>query len=181
MHGPTLTLRPPEPGDAPALLELAGDPEVTRWFSWGPYASVDEPQDYIAHLEGQRARGEQLVLVVGRLGRERHEVGPGRRVPGAGAAAEVGAHRQRAEARDRAGVDERAAGGDGTGRGLAVGRVVARRPAVHVAADPGRVVEFAQPRHRFGRPAAEDRVVAAEQIALRAGRAHVIEDGLQRR
>jgi ribosomal-protein-alanine N-acetyltransferase len=64
VHGPTLTLRLPEPGDAPALLELAGDPEVTRWFSWGPYASLDEPLDYIAHLESQRARGEQLDLLV---------------------------------------------------------------------------------------------------------------------
>jgi ribosomal-protein-alanine N-acetyltransferase len=64
VHGPTLTLRLPEPGDAPALLALAGDREVTRWFSWGPYASVDEPLEYIARLEGERARGEQLDLLV---------------------------------------------------------------------------------------------------------------------
>ena len=43
MHGSTLTLRLPEASDAPALLELASDPEVTRWFSWGPYTTVDEP------------------------------------------------------------------------------------------------------------------------------------------
>ena len=60
MHGPTLTLRLPVPDDAPALLELAGDPEVTRWFSWGPYRTIDEPLAYLGTLEGRRARGEQL-------------------------------------------------------------------------------------------------------------------------
>jgi ribosomal-protein-alanine N-acetyltransferase len=39
--GPTLELRPPEAGDAPALLALGRDPEVTRWFSWGPYRQLD--------------------------------------------------------------------------------------------------------------------------------------------
>ena len=64
MHGPTLTLRLPEPGDAPALLELAGDPEVTRWFSWGPYTGLDQPLAYIERLAGQRERGEQLDFLV---------------------------------------------------------------------------------------------------------------------
>jgi ribosomal-protein-alanine N-acetyltransferase len=64
LHGPTLTLRVPEPGDAPALLELARDPEVTRWFSWGPYRSVDEPLAYIERLHAQRERGEQLDLLM---------------------------------------------------------------------------------------------------------------------
>jgi ribosomal-protein-alanine N-acetyltransferase len=64
LHGPTLTLRLPAPGDAPALLELAGDPEVTRWFSWGPYTSLDQPAAYIERLEGQRRRGEQLDLLM---------------------------------------------------------------------------------------------------------------------
>jgi [ribosomal protein S5]-alanine N-acetyltransferase len=64
LHGPTLTLRLPEPDDAPALLELAGDPEVTRWFSWGPYTSLDQPQGYIDRLAGQRERGEQLDFLI---------------------------------------------------------------------------------------------------------------------
>ena len=64
LHGPTLTLRPPTAGDAPALLELASDPDVTRWFSWGPYTSLEQPQAYIERLEGQRERGEQLDLLV---------------------------------------------------------------------------------------------------------------------
>jgi ribosomal-protein-alanine N-acetyltransferase len=64
LHGPTLTLRLPEPGDAPALLELAGDPEVTRWFSWGPYTALEEPLQYIERLADERERGEQLDLLV---------------------------------------------------------------------------------------------------------------------
>jgi ribosomal-protein-alanine N-acetyltransferase len=64
LHGPTLTLRLPEPGDAPALLELAGDPEVTRWFSWGPYTGLDQPLAYIERLAGQCKRGEQIDLLV---------------------------------------------------------------------------------------------------------------------
>jgi ribosomal-protein-alanine N-acetyltransferase len=59
-----LTLRYPEPADAPRLLELAGDPEVTRWFSWGPYTSIDQPLAYIERLAGQRERGEQIDLLV---------------------------------------------------------------------------------------------------------------------
>src|ERR1051325_168016 len=64
LHGPTLTLRLPEPDDAPALLELAGDPEVTRWFSWGPYTTIDQPRAYIDRLEGQRHDGEQLDFLI---------------------------------------------------------------------------------------------------------------------
>jgi ribosomal-protein-alanine N-acetyltransferase len=64
LHGPTLTLRLPVPDDAPALLALAGDPEVTRWFSWGPYTSLEQPAAYIERLAGQRERGEQLDLLI---------------------------------------------------------------------------------------------------------------------
>jgi ribosomal-protein-alanine N-acetyltransferase len=64
LRGPHLTLRLPDPGDAPALLALASDPEVTRWFSWGPYASVEEPLAWIAAQEAKRDAGEQLDFVV---------------------------------------------------------------------------------------------------------------------
>jgi ribosomal-protein-alanine N-acetyltransferase len=64
LHGPTLTLRVPEPGDAPALLELASDSDVTRWFSWGPYTNADQPLRYIERLAGQRERGDQLDLLM---------------------------------------------------------------------------------------------------------------------
>jgi len=64
LTGPALTLRYAEPADAPALFALASDPEVTRWFSWGPYASEDEPRAYIARLEGERERGERLDFAI---------------------------------------------------------------------------------------------------------------------
>jgi [ribosomal protein S5]-alanine N-acetyltransferase len=64
LHGPTLTLRPPAAADAPALLELASDPDVTRWFSWGPYTSVEQPLAYIDDAAGRRERGEQLDFLV---------------------------------------------------------------------------------------------------------------------
>jgi RimJ/RimL family protein N-acetyltransferase len=64
LHGPTLTLRVPQAGDAPALLELASDPEVTRWFSWGPYTDVSQPLAYIEDHAGRRERGEQLDLLI---------------------------------------------------------------------------------------------------------------------
>ena len=62
--GPSLTLRYAEAEDAPRLLDLASDPDVTRFFSWGPYARVEEPQAYIAGLPGKRERGEMLEFLI---------------------------------------------------------------------------------------------------------------------
>jgi ribosomal-protein-alanine N-acetyltransferase len=62
--GPALTLRYATAADAPRLLELASDEAVTRWFSWGPYRAVDEPEAYIAALPGRRLRGELLDFLV---------------------------------------------------------------------------------------------------------------------
>jgi [ribosomal protein S5]-alanine N-acetyltransferase len=64
IRGPVLTLRYARPEDAPALLGLASDPAVTRYFSWGPYTSVEEPAAYIAGLADERARGERLDFLV---------------------------------------------------------------------------------------------------------------------
>jgi ribosomal-protein-alanine N-acetyltransferase len=64
LHGPTLTLRPPVPGDADALLALAGDAEVTQWFSWGPYTAIEQPLAYIEDAAARRARGEQIDLLI---------------------------------------------------------------------------------------------------------------------
>ena len=71
VSGPKLSLRLPSVDDAPALYRLARDPEVTRWFSWGPYVHVDEARAYLERLPGQRACAEQLDLVV-----VHHEAGP---------------------------------------------------------------------------------------------------------
>ncbi len=64
LEGPTLTLRYAGPRDAPRLFELAGDPQVTRWFSWGPYSDPEQPRAYIASLPGKRDRGELLDFLV---------------------------------------------------------------------------------------------------------------------
>jgi len=66
VSGPTLTLRLPAPADAPALFALASDPEVTRFFSWGPYEREDEARAYLERLPAQRERGEHLDLAVWR-------------------------------------------------------------------------------------------------------------------
>ena len=71
LTGPTLRVRIPRDEDAAALFEQAADPEVTRWFSWGPYGSEAEARAYLSRLAPQRARGEHLDLVVEHL-----EAGP---------------------------------------------------------------------------------------------------------
>ncbi|MDO9409856.1 GNAT family N-acetyltransferase [Patulibacter sp.] len=71
LRGPTLSLRIPTEDDAEALLGLASDPEVTRWFSWGPYTDVAQPRRFLAGLENERLRGEKLDLLA-----VHHERGP---------------------------------------------------------------------------------------------------------
>jgi [ribosomal protein S5]-alanine N-acetyltransferase len=62
--GPTLKLRYATAEDAPRLLELASDPLVTQWFSWGPYQSLDQPEAYIAALPAKREAGEALDFLI---------------------------------------------------------------------------------------------------------------------
>jgi [ribosomal protein S5]-alanine N-acetyltransferase len=69
--GPTLTLRYPTLEDAPRLFELASDPAVTRFFSWGPYRRTAEPEAYINGLAAKRERGELLDFLI-----VHHEDGP---------------------------------------------------------------------------------------------------------
>ncbi len=64
LEGPTLTLRYARTDDAGRLFELASDPQVTRWFSWGPYRDPEQPRAYIASLRGKRERGELLDFLV---------------------------------------------------------------------------------------------------------------------
>ena len=62
--GPSLTLRYATAADAPALFELAKDPLVTRWFSWGPYTVQAEAEAYIGTLERRREAGELLDFLM---------------------------------------------------------------------------------------------------------------------
>ncbi|MDX6690613.1 MAG: [ribosomal protein S5]-alanine N-acetyltransferase, partial [Solirubrobacteraceae bacterium] len=64
LTGPALRVRIPRLEDAPGLFAAASDPEVTRWFSWGPYTSEDEARAYLERLPGERERGTQLDLVI---------------------------------------------------------------------------------------------------------------------
>ena len=52
--GPNLALRPPEPADAGALFELGRDPEVVRFFSWGPYTERAEAAAFIDRVRTER-------------------------------------------------------------------------------------------------------------------------------
>lgn len=62
--GPTLTLRYARLEDAPRLFELGSNAEVTQFFSWGPYSSLDQPEDYIASLVQKRDQGDLLEFLV---------------------------------------------------------------------------------------------------------------------
>jgi [ribosomal protein S5]-alanine N-acetyltransferase len=64
LRGPHLTLKLPNPEDAPALFALAADEEVTQWFSWGPYTDLAQPEAWIAEQQAKRENGEQLDFVV---------------------------------------------------------------------------------------------------------------------
>ncbi len=64
VEGPNLTLRYATADDAGALFELARDPAVTRFFSWGPYTDVEQPRAYIAGLEEKREAGTLLDFLI---------------------------------------------------------------------------------------------------------------------
>ena len=64
VRGPTLHLRYPAPRDAEALFDLARNAEVTRFFSWGPYADRAEPLRWIESLPAARRTGRRLELVI---------------------------------------------------------------------------------------------------------------------
>ena len=62
VRGPRLALRVLDAGDAPALFELGRSPDVSRFFSWGPYREEAEAAAYVASLDRQREAGERLEL-----------------------------------------------------------------------------------------------------------------------
>jgi [ribosomal protein S5]-alanine N-acetyltransferase len=64
VRGPSLLLRYATQDDAPALFALGRDPAVTRFFSWGPYERLEEPEAYIASLPARRERGDLLDFLV---------------------------------------------------------------------------------------------------------------------
>jgi len=73
LEGPSLILRYATAADARELFELGSDPQVTRFFSWGPYTSVHQPEAYIAGLPAERERGERLDFLI--VDRDRGPIG----------------------------------------------------------------------------------------------------------
>jgi ribosomal-protein-alanine N-acetyltransferase len=64
VRGQRFSLRVLTADDAPALFSLGSDPDVSRFFSWGPYRSPDESREFVESLDRQRASGERLELGV---------------------------------------------------------------------------------------------------------------------
>jgi ribosomal-protein-alanine N-acetyltransferase len=64
LRGPRLTLRYARADDAQALFELGRDPDVSRYFSWGPYAQPAEATAFIERMAEQRDSGERLEFVI---------------------------------------------------------------------------------------------------------------------
>jgi ribosomal-protein-alanine N-acetyltransferase len=64
VRGSELVLRYAREDDALALFALASDPDVTRFFSWGPYTDESEAAAYVRSLTRKRADGERLELVI---------------------------------------------------------------------------------------------------------------------
>jgi N-acetyltransferase len=64
VRGPRLSLRYATAADARRLFDLAADPAVTRFFSWGPYTTLEQPERYIASLQARRAAGDLLDFLI---------------------------------------------------------------------------------------------------------------------
>ncbi|MBJ7354853.1 MAG: GNAT family N-acetyltransferase [Thermoleophilaceae bacterium] len=62
--GESYMLRLANADDAEQLLRLGEDPAVTRFFSWGPYTSIEQPQKYIEDLQAKRDNGALLEFVI---------------------------------------------------------------------------------------------------------------------
>ncbi|MDA0181580.1 GNAT family N-acetyltransferase [Solirubrobacter phytolaccae] len=57
-------MRYPAADDAARLFELASNPAVTRWFSWGPYTEVSQAEAWIAAQPAKRDAGEIMDFLV---------------------------------------------------------------------------------------------------------------------
>src|SRR4051795_1044458 len=64
VRGPRLSLRYARADDTQALFELGRDPEVSRFFSWGPYSDPAEASAFITRMTTDRETGERLEFVV---------------------------------------------------------------------------------------------------------------------
>ena len=63
---PRLTLRPVVPSDLPDLLEVNGDPEVTRFLPYPTWQSLQDGDAWLARMQTLAAAGTGQQLVVAR-------------------------------------------------------------------------------------------------------------------
>ena len=68
VRGPRFSLRVLVESDVPALYELGSHPDVSRFFSWGPYREESEARSFVRSLDAQREAGERLELGIVRAG-----------------------------------------------------------------------------------------------------------------
>lgn len=64
VRGPRLSLRYARPGDAEALFQMGRDPDVVRFFSWGPYTDIAQAREFIDLMAAKRESGERLEFVI---------------------------------------------------------------------------------------------------------------------
>lgn len=64
VRGAELMLRYARQSDAQDLFELASDPEVTEYFSWGPYTHHSQAAAYIDSLAVKLREGERIEMVI---------------------------------------------------------------------------------------------------------------------
>lgn len=64
VRGPRLSLRYARPADAEALFAMGRDPEVVRFFSWGPYTDVAQAHAFVESLDAKRESGDRLEFVI---------------------------------------------------------------------------------------------------------------------
>lgn len=64
VRGRRLSLRYARAGDADALFELGRDPDVSRYFSWGPYTERVQAAAFVERMAEQRESGERLEFVI---------------------------------------------------------------------------------------------------------------------
>jgi ribosomal-protein-alanine N-acetyltransferase len=64
VRGPRLSLRYARADDAPELFALGRDPEVARFFSWGPYTDAAEAAAFIQQMQADRCSGERLEFAI---------------------------------------------------------------------------------------------------------------------
>jgi [ribosomal protein S5]-alanine N-acetyltransferase len=61
---PRLAITPVGEGDAEAIWPYVSDPEISRFMSWDPHASIDETKAFIADVRRRMAEGTTISWVI---------------------------------------------------------------------------------------------------------------------